>query len=156
EGSSFDLGPFMRDTSPRDPNRAPLAVQMDVERLYFAADRWLNRLRFDGRRGTERWERAELNAQTGPELKLTNQVVLSLETGDNGLQTLDARAEDAGAFLKAVDITPNMVGGRLEVKAASDDKRPSKPLAGHVHISEHRIVNAPVLARVLSVALLTG
>jgi len=134
----------------------PLELRTDVDRLYFASDRWLNRLRFEGKRTRDRWETAELTAQTGEELRLTNQVALSLRVFDNGSQTLEARAEDAGAFLKALDISPNVVGGRLEVSAATDEKRSRRPLSGTLHISEHRIVHAPVLARVLSVALLTG
>src|SRR5205814_5371072 len=117
---------------------------------------WLDRLHFEAKRDSERWETAELTAQTGEELRLTNQVALSLRVFDNGRQTLEARAEDAGAFLKALDVTPNMAGGRLEINAATDEKRSRRPLAGTLHISEHRIIHAPVLARVLSVALLTG
>src|SRR5947209_6883114 len=97
-----------------------------------------------------------MTAQTGEELRLANQVALSLVLLPNGGQTLEARAEEAGAFIKELDVSPNVVGGRLEIFAATDEKRPRRPLAGHLHISEHRIIHAPTLARVLSVALLTG
>jgi hypothetical protein len=154
-GPSFNVGPFLHDSTPSG-ERMPLDLRVDVDRLYFASDRWLDRLRFEGKRSRERWETAELTAQTGDELRLTNQVALTLQRFDNGSQALQARAEDAGAFLKALDISPNIAGGRLEVSAATDEKRPRRPLAGHLHMSEHRIIHAPVLARVLSVALLTG
>jgi hypothetical protein len=154
-GRSFNVGPFLHDSTPAG-DRMPLEMRADVDRLYFSSDRWLDQLRFEGTRSRERWETAALSAQTGEELRLTNQVALTLRKFDNGGQTLEARAEDAGAFLKALDISDNVAGGRLEITAATDEKRSRRPLAGHLHMSEHRIIHAPVLARVLSVALLTG
>ncbi len=155
-GAAFNAGPLLNDSSPPDPNRPPLELKVDVGRLYFAADRWLDRLRFVGHRSAERWESADLAAQTGAELRLDNQVNLSLQKGVDGKQSLAMVADDAGAFLRAVDVTPNVVGGHLEITGATDDKRQGQPLAGTLHMSEYRVVRAPMLARLLSVALLTG
>lgn len=154
-GSTFDIGPFQRDKSPRLADRPPLDLHLDVERLYFDTDRILYAARFEGLRGTDRWETADLSARTSPEIGLNNAVSLLLES-DAGRQTLMARAEDAGAFMKAVDISPNVVGGRLEVHGLTDSAKPGRPIVGKIRMSEFRTVRAPILARVLSVALLTG
>jgi hypothetical protein len=154
-GVSFDAGPFFRDRSRPAADRPSLNLRVDVDRLYFARDRSLGHLRFLGQRGPDRWETAEISAYTGEGIRIGNQVVLALaKSGDR--QALEMRAEDAGAFLKALDITPNVVGGRIEANGVTDEKRPGRPLAGKLHVSEFRAVQAPLLARVLSVALLTG
>lgn len=153
-GASFDAGPFQRDKSPPAPDRPPLDLKIDVDRLYFDSDRLLYAVRLEGQR-SERWENFDLLARTGPELTMGNHVNLVLKTtGAN--QTLTGRVENAGAFLRAVDITPNVVGGRMEIKGATDDKRVGRPIATSLHMTEFRLVRAPILARVLSVALLTG
>lgn len=154
-GPSFDVGPFTRDKTPPAADRPPLDLKVDVDRLYFDTDRLLYAVRLEGQRATERWENFDLSARTGPELTMGNHVVLELKTV-SGRQTLNGRVENAGEFLRAVDITPNVIGGRIEVKGATDERRPGRPLAGHLHMSEFRLVRAPILARVLSVALLTG
>jgi hypothetical protein len=154
-GPSFDVGPFTRDKTPPTDDRPPLELKLDVDRLHFDTDRVLYAVRLEGERATRRWENLDLSARTGPELTMGNHVVLGLKTAA-GRQTLDGRVEDAGAFLRVVDITPNVVGGRIELKGATDERRPGRPLAGSLHMTEFRVVRAPVLARVLSVALLTG
>jgi len=154
-GPSFDVGPFQRDKAPRDPDRPPLELHVDVERLHFDTDRLLYAVRFDGLRTAERWETADLAARTGPDMALNNQVSLNLQS-DAGRQTLVARMEDAGAFLRIVDISPNVVGGRIDMHGLTDSAKPGRPLVGKLRISEFRTVRAPILARVLSVALLTG
>lgn len=163
-GAAFNAAPFMKDKStPRSPDRSPLALHIEVDRLYLTADRSLNEFQFRGQRGSERWESADLVARTGDGTHPKNgdgthprnEVALALQSfGDR--QKLDMVAEDAGAFLKAVDITPNVSGGRLEVTGATDERRPDRPLAGHLHMSAYRVTRAPILARVLSVAFLTG
>lgn len=71
-------------------------------------------------------------------------------------RALKVSSDDAGAVLRAFDSYGHMVGGRLEVDAAYDDNQESQPLSGVIRIGDYQIVNAPVLARLLTVAALTG
>ena len=152
-GNSVNAGPLMRDKSPPNPDRPPLEVSADVARLYLAADRHMDRFKFEGRRGKQRWENFNISALVGGEGAARN-VGMSLRPED-GRHRLDGSADDAGALLKAVGVTPNVVGGRLEVSGATDLTEGS-PLTGKIRMRDYKVVNAPVLARVLSVALLTG
>ena len=154
KGRALNVGPMMRETSsPPSPNRPPLVLSVQVDRVYFAADRWFNHFLLRGERGASRWELVDLFGET--EGATNNEVRLTLQKfGDR--QKLDMVADDAGAFFKALDVTPNVIGGRLEITGATDEKRSGRPLAGHVHMGEYRVRQAPMLARVLSVALLTG
>ena len=50
----------------------------------------------------------------------------------------------------------NMQGGRLEIAGKYEDETPGRPLIGRAQVHGYRIVNAPVLAHVLSIMALTG
>ncbi len=58
--------------------------------------------------------------------------------------------------LRLFDYYDNMVGGELRLDAVYDDSMPHSPLAGTARVSDFRIVRAPLLTHVLSIAALTG
>jgi hypothetical protein len=153
-GNSVNAGPLLRDKTPSSPDRPNLDVSADVARLYLAPDRYIDRFRMDGRRGRERWETFSISALVGGDGSARN-VGMSLRP-EGGRHRLDGSADDAGALLKAVGVTPNVVGGRLELSAATDPATAGNPFVGNVRMRNYKVVNAPVLARVLGVALLTG
>jgi hypothetical protein len=156
-GPSFNLGPFLKgDTAPSGPNRPTVDLDVQVDRLYFEPDRWLSHVHFAGSRGPERWLTADFQADTSDYPKTPGHASLALQMFENGRQTLDMVADDAGAFLRADGVTPNVVGGRLVIHGATDATRPGQPIVGHLNMSAYRVVGAPILAKVLSVALLTG
>lgn len=153
-GRSVDFGPLLRDKSPPSPERPALRVKADVARVYLAPDRAIDDVKLDAVRGAARWSAVSLQARVGGSGEARN-VGISLRM-EGGRHRLDATADDAGALLKALDITPNVVGGRLVVQGATETAAETDPLIGRAQIENFRVVNAPLLARVLSVALLTG
>jgi hypothetical protein len=165
-GPTFDVGAILKnDTTPPGAQRPRLTLDVEVGRLYFDTDRWLSQVRFRGQRGVDRWLQADLAAvagdgtppAAGTDAKpASNDVRLTLQRFDDGRQTLDMIAENAGAFLRDVGVTPNVIGGRLEIKGATAPTVADQPITGRVHMSAYRVVQAPILARVLSIALLTG
>ncbi len=157
-GPSLDIAPLQQSdrASAGGTGDSPLKLDMRLDRLYSGADRWLAEFRFAGQRGAARWESADLTAETTDEAKRPGQAKVKLHTRADGRQTLDVAIDDTGAFLDDLGLTSNIHGGRLELHGATDTARAEKPLAGHVHMAEYRLVRAPLLARVLSVALVTG
>jgi hypothetical protein len=71
-------------------------------------------------------------------------------------RTLLIQSDDAGSTFRAFDITDNVVGGQLQVKATYDDSLPDRPLKGRVLVNEYRLTKAPVLAELLTIASVTG
>ena len=65
-------------------------------------------------------------------------------------------AEDAGEALRTLDIVDNVVGGRLTIVGEAVANEPRRPLRGKAEISQFRLVRAPALARLLTLATLTG
>lgn len=153
-GNSINAAPLLNDKSPPAPDRPPLDLSAEVARVYLAPDRHIDRVKLDGQRGRDRWHTFNLSALVGGDGAARNFGIALREEG--GRQHLDASADDAGALLKAVGITPNVVGGRLEVNGVADPAAEGNPLSGKLRMHNYKVVNAPVLARVLGVALLTG
>ncbi len=77
-------------------------------------------------------------------------------TPDAGGRRLQASAPDAGGLLRVLDITSDLSGGRMTVAARYDDARPTHPLSGTAELHDFRILNAPIIGRVLQAATLYG
>jgi hypothetical protein len=163
KGKFLDVEPFLKDKSPPDPNRADFGLRGEFDRLKLGAGRELRAASIDGQRGQRLWERLRLSAQLDPSTPLpagaqsaSVPFQFDLDPDADGMQRLTASSPDAGAVLKALDITPNMVGGSLSARGRTDPVRPDQAIAGTLAIDNFRLVNAPAMAKLLSVALLTG
>ena len=94
----------------------------------------LRRAQIDGRAGTDDHFQIKI-APAGPRAA-------------DGRQLM-ARASDAGALLRALDLISSMQGGALAMTGRYDDSRADHPLSGTAEMTEFRLGDAPVAARVL-------
>jgi hypothetical protein len=69
---------------------------------------------------------------------------------------LSINADSAGAFLRAMNILDGMEGGALTVTGNYDDTTADSVLTGKAMITKHTVKGVPVLAKLLSLASLTG
>jgi hypothetical protein len=69
---------------------------------------------------------------------------------------LVVRSDDAGAVARAFDVYDNALGGDLVMEATIHDDRPGHPVEGQIYVEDYRLINAPTLATILNIALLTG
>ena len=83
-------------------------------------------------------------------------VALRIGPDTNGARSLDMSSNDAGTIFRALDFTRSIRGGTLKAAGKYDDAAPGSPLSGTLSIDKFRIVNAPVLANILTVGSLTG
>jgi hypothetical protein len=74
----------------------------------------------------------------------------------DGHRRLTLRADDAGAFLRAFDIVDTFRGGRLGVDGRLTGAFLDDGLEAVARIEEFRVVDAPVLAQLLSIASFTS
>ena len=130
---------------------ASMTISLDIDKVRLGPERTLanvaGALVFDGKL----WRRMELQAALdgGGSLKL------DLRPG-NGRRSLKIQSDDAGAVLRTFDLYDEVLGGKLLVEGVYQDDKPKQPLAGRATIRDFRVTNTPVLARLLSVASLTG
>jgi hypothetical protein len=155
-GPSFDLSGVLRDRGrpASGDEEPPLNLRAEIDRVFIDETRAVERVRFTGRRNGGRWMSADLEATPladgQPLLRAT------VRTESTGQRTLNAVSPDFGALAAALGATPNIRGGRLEVTGTTDENRAVRPLIGRIEARNFRVVNAPLLARILGVAFLTG
>jgi len=63
---------------------------------------------------------------------------------------------DAGAVFRAFGVFDDVKGGELDLEGFYDDANPWQPLSGECKVKDYQVMKAPVLARLLTVAALTG
>src|SRR5690625_2352581 len=69
---------------------------------------------------------------------------------------LNLEADDLGAFLRAVDLFDMIEGGELQIVGTSPAPLPEAPMQLEVCAADYHLVEAPVMARLLTVASLSG
>ncbi len=140
--------------------------------IYFDEGRYLRRADLSLERSKIGWERVELHGEVPealwrrrqdgtlvgdsgevPELKTFD---LTFGPSDEGGYRLDARMNDMGAGLRALGIIDTIEGGGLEVTATSAGPAPNHPLDGRIEAQDYLLRDAPVMAKLLSLASLTG
>lgn len=66
------------------------------------------------------------------------------------------RSGDAGSVLRALDLFKSVQGGTLTAEGTFDDKLPGSPMKGEFSADKFRVVDASVLANILTLGSLTG
>ncbi|MBM3518147.1 MAG: hypothetical protein FJX56_09830, partial [Alphaproteobacteria bacterium] len=102
----------------------------------------------------ERWEALKVEGRftTGDPLAVT---LGGRGGGDGEGRRLAVRTDNAGAFLRALDLFDTVEGGTLNLSADVVDAA-GHPVRGLLQIDDFRVVRAPVLTRLLTLASLTG
>lgn len=158
-GAVLDAAPML--TAPadaraaREPARITPALRLDLgfERVLMANERVAEAmtLRLDRARGPDggRIEALSASGRIGAEGGF-EATVARRQTH----RALTLRANDAGAFLQAVDLIGSMAGGRLAVEARFEE--PGDALSGTAEITDFRLRDAPAVGRLLQAMTLYG
>jgi hypothetical protein len=83
-------------------------------------------------------------------------VELSVTPTDGQGRTFRMTAGNAGEALRAFEIFPDMIGGRMSTEGWFDDSDPAHPLRAKLRVKSYHIVNTPILARLLGLLSLGG
>lgn len=151
----------------------PLKISGDaLESIYFDEGRYLRYVDLSLERSKIGWERVELHGEVPEALWRRRQdgtlvgedgEVQELKTFDltfgpseQGEYRLDVRMNDMGAGLRALGIIDTIEGGALEITATSAGPAPNHPLEGRIEAQDYVLRDAPVMAKLLSLASFTG
>lgn len=155
-GSTIDLSPVLdrakddAEGSEKPADSTAIDLRVAADKLIISDKATMSRATLAVRRSGKRLDSLEVRGQVGD-----GYATLTVQPTD-GERRLTLRAEDAGEFLRAFEIVDTIQGGRLGVdgKVTGDDL--DDGLVMTARIEEFHVVNAPVLAQVLSVASFTG
>ena len=151
-GGRFDATSLLKAEASKE-SRRPFALTAErLDWVMLGPDRGLEDVSLSARHDGRFWDEFALDAMLPGRQGLTVRYL----PAPAGKRRLSVVANDAGAALSAFGIVDTVVGGRLSIVAEAADDEPGRPLRGTVEISRFRLVRAPTVARVLSVAALTG
>ena len=151
-GTSLDARPYLKRLMAEDsPDSGPLVLELAVQSLITAENRQLTdaQARFVVDPAGRHIGSLEGTLPTGGAFRLVLEPL-------GAKRRLIVHSDDAGAVARVFDIYDNALGGRLLMEAVLHDDLPDTPITGTVTIRDYRLINAPTLAKLLSVATLTG
>ncbi len=136
------------DASPTLP---PIRLRGSFERL------WINAAaKIDSAEVFAEYDGATWRAVSAARRTSKNRAVKAVYQDNARDQTVTLDSNDAGALLRTIGIFDNLTGGRLVLKAKKQGRDEAAAWRGHVAVTDFRIAKAPILARLLTLASLTG
>ncbi len=150
-GPRLDLTHWLKQPGSRSAADPPLLIDARLGRRILGPRRQLRDLSAHLLREGEEWEAARIDAHfaNGHELRLRF-------GGDVGKQDLTFHSDDLGSTLSLLNVTDNIVGGRVTITGQVSDAAGKRVLHGHVDGESYNLIRAPGLARVLSLTSLSG
>jgi hypothetical protein len=154
-GDNLDLRDYAEDILNFDGTTEsagpPVDLSLRVASLQLTDDVRLTGLRAAASRRNAAWRRVDSSGAIngGPPVRLRIEP-------DGSARDLDLVSGDAGAVARVLGFYPNAVGGRMRLRARLPDAGSSAPMTGNLRADDFRVINAPVLAQILSLVSLSG
>ncbi|HZA66946.1 MAG TPA: AsmA-like C-terminal domain-containing protein [Geminicoccaceae bacterium] len=148
---TLDLTTLLSEENGAD-SEAPTPLRLGLRADRLKLDRkTLNQVSADLVRDSEGWRWADATARLpdGGDLELS-----LVPEGDQ--RRFRLTSTDAGNLLRALDQTGRIKGGQLTLDATISRQRPSLVAEGTLEASDFRVLDAPILARLLTLASPTG
>ena len=151
-GASLDARPyFSRLTEEGAPEFGELVLDLAVERIVTTDDQQLTDFRARFETGTDGRHVGVMEGTLATGARMS----FSLEPLEDK-RRITVRSRDAGEVARTFGIYGNALGGELFMRAVVHDDLPGAPIRGTIRIEDYRVINAPTLARLLTIATLTG
>ena len=159
DGDLFDASPLIDDRNEDqsdlrdDPSVPPIRVTATFKRVLLSRQGGLDQV--TAQLATERgdWRHMSVKAKVGGNGK---DFQLDMAPKGNKARSMSLKSGDAGALMRAMDVFDDLVGGAIAIDGVYADDKPGHPLSGTIHASDFNVVHTPALARLLTVAALTG
>ena len=151
EGPSLDFRPYLDDQGADDP-LPELSIAASIGRLITRDDQALYMVESSLRASGGLWEAVRVDGT----LASGKGLALGILRRDDGRRYFWMKSDAGGEMLRALDIFDDASGGEMTILAALDDQGAAGAIEGELKIENFTLREAPVLARILTVATLTG
>ena len=154
-GPSFDAGPSIDSalsSSGENENMPNLTFTGKVDRLVALNDVVVHNVTASVIHRDNLWREATIYGDLDGGKSLN--VSIRPEEADH--RTVSITSDDAGTVIRALDMYGNAKGGTLTLTADIDDSKPNSPMSGRLRVDRFSVVNAPGLAKLLTIGSLTG
>jgi hypothetical protein len=155
DGNRLDVAPLLKKRRLPDVPYAPetqgvpLIIQANISEVTDGPDRQLANVVVNARYDGQNWQAVIIGAEVGGSGRLD----LKYQPTDSGY-SLQITSDDAGQALKSLNWTDRAQNGALAVSGTRASLL--DPMVGNFKVTDYRLIEAPVLARLLQVASLTG
>jgi hypothetical protein len=154
KGAFLDATPFLENDKKAEPYSGPaLKATVAVDKMRTSATDAINNAKVSfsmDNQGVA--DLLHVDAQVG-----RGALMFRYQPDPTGQKmTLTVDAGDAGAALQAFDVYENTRGGILSIRGESAPGGDKKIVSGKAEITNFKVVNAPVLARLVNAISLTG
>jgi hypothetical protein len=153
QGLSFDASGLAShlDSGSSGALDEPLVVDATLERLILGPKREARGLRAQVYYDGVHWQAASVDAN------LFGGGKARLRFGKAGGQrSLQLTTDDFGGLMRLTGVSENIAGGHLQITGQVEDRGPKRILRGKVEGADYRLANAPLFARLLSLASFTA
>ena len=152
-GQGFDAAPFVgKDFGGVDTRSIPaFSLKGNFEKFWIGPGAPANKVKINLRHDGKRWQRIEVDGALPGGGKA---IGINMVPTDNG-HKLSIYSADAGVFLKALDVTETIRAGSIEISGTRVGG-PEAQWNGLAEMKRFRVADAPGLARLLTLASLTG
>jgi hypothetical protein len=153
EGPFLDARPFLENRNTKGAYTNPaIKVSVDVGRMRTHPARLVEKAKIY----LDMSNKGDVNQLEMDAIAGKGDVYFRLKPNAKGVQTLRFEADDAGAALRAFNVYQNIEGGKLIVHGKANNPEKQHILTGSLEVIDFRVVNAPVLARLISAIGPTG
>lgn len=152
-GMSFDATGLMADLGRSAGTEAslPLVVDAAVDRLILGPKREARAVKGQVYSDGVHWQAASLDAT------LFGGGKAKLRFGEaGGTRNFRLSSGDFGGLVRVLGLSDNVTGGEIEITGRAEDKGARRIFVGKVDGRGYRVVNAPLFAKLLSVASFSG
>ena len=153
-GASLDFEPYLREflRAGDDAPLPPLRVSVRVDQMLLGAGQRLVDVVGNAVHDGESWSAVTATGAFAGAGKAITLAIVKEKTQ----RKLTVTTEDAGSFVRTLGAYDNAIGGSLNLTAVIEDGLPNRPVKGHVQITDFKVVRAPVLAQIMTLASLGG
>ncbi len=148
-GDSLDIQQLLQEQDNSQSSSKALAIDANIQKLKVSSDGMLHAARvqafYDGQRVKQLQFAARLKESKEHILQL------SIEASEQG-RTLNFYTNNAGAVLRAFDILNNIASGEAVITASNDDKKEDSAWKGRIVCRGFRILQAPLISHLLTLA----
>jgi len=156
-GSTLDLTQWMKDGEGEGfsfEHFPPGEYSVNIAKIILGEGKDLNHVKAGIKCDATRCPSANIVGNVGAQNKAFDFNIAQPARG--GKRELSVHAGDAGALIRTLGLFEGMDGGELAITGTYDDSAPKSLLTAKLEINQHTIKDAPILAKILSLASLTG
>lgn len=151
-GNSYDAANLISNIKSESSNKGSLNLDADIKTLHLKNNIKINNVIASVKCGVEKCYRAEFNAQIDEESVISSSFKPDRENKDFILTT-----NNLGRIIQGLGFNNAIYKGSAEITANSIlDEKGTKYFAGNITVNDYKIMNAPVMAKILSLASITG